>query len=284
MKIAILSGKGGTGKTTLSVNLSLVANQALLLDCDVEEPNAHLFLKHETSVLEEIRTEYPVVDNEKCTHCRRCAEFCRFNVFIAGKNLTIAMKELCHDCGGCAIVCPSDAIRYENRGTGTVYAAPQGTSPRLMYGKLNTGEYSGVKIIHRMRDITADEPLVIIDAPPGTSCSTVAAVEKCDFAVLVTEPTPFGVSDMKMAAEMLEEMKIPAGVVVNKDGIGNEEVYDFCVEKNLSVLGKIPFSRPIAEAYARGIPAVLVGRENRLLFHEIWQTILKEGAAARVHS
>ncbi len=284
MKIAILSGKGGTGKTTLSVNLSLVAEQALLLDCDVEEPNAHLFLKAEAPLLEEIRTEYPVVDNEKCTHCRRCAQFCRFNVFIAGKSLTIAMKELCHDCGGCALVCPADAISYESRGTGAVYAAARGTTPRLMYGKLNTGEYSGVKIIHRMRDISAEEPVLIIDAPPGTSCSTVAAVEHCDFAVLVTEPTPFGVSDMKMAAEMLEEMKIPAGVVVNKAGIGDNEVYEYCREKGLPILGKIPFSRPIAEAYARGIPAVLIDRENRQLFEEIWQTIRKEGEHACVHS
>ena len=284
MKIAVLSGKGGTGKTTLSVNLGLTAESAVLLDCDVEEPNSHLFLKHKTPVIEEIKTGFPVVDNEKCTHCRRCADFCSFNVFIAGKTLTIAMKELCHDCGGCARVCPAGAIEYQYRGIGSIFAAPENTSPRLIYGKLNTGEYSGVRIIHRLRDLTAGEPTVIIDAPPGTSCSTVAAVEGSDFAVLVTEPTPFGVSDMKMAAEMLENMKIPAGVVVNKAGLGDNEVYEYCESAGLPVLGKIPFSRSIAEAYARGIPAVTLSAETRNLFSEIWQTILNHAELANAPS
>lgn len=253
MKIAVLSGKGGTGKTTVTANMAVNLPGCTAIDTDVEEPNLHIFLKPEIAAQEEIKTEYPYINTEKCTLCGKCGDFCRYNAIIPAKNQVLIFKESCHDCGGCKVVCPAGAIEYKKREIGRIYT---GTSPwrvPMKYGELNIGEMSGVRIIEQMKESVEDEELVIIDSPPGTSCATVAAVEGVDYAVVVCEPTPFGVSDMKMVVEMLRSLKIPFGVVVNKGGLGDREIYEYCEGEGIRILEEIPYNREIAELYAHGV-------------------------------
>lgn len=252
MKIAVLSGKGGTGKTTVSTNLSAIDKNIVLIDCDVEEPNASIFLKPIVREEEKNFVEYPVIDSEKCTLCGKCGELCKFNAIIPAKNTVLVFKESCHSCGGCELVCPTGAIKYEKREIGKVIKGETKFEGYMEYGLLNVGELSGVNIIKALKDNTKDKELVVIDSPPGTSCATVAAVEDSDFAIVVTEPTPFGVSDMKMVVEMLREMNIPFGVFINKAGLGDMEVYDYCEVEKIKIIGEIPFDKDIASYYAKG--------------------------------
>jgi MinD superfamily P-loop ATPase len=273
MKIAVLSGKGGTGKTTVSNNLAALLPDATLIDCDVEEPNSHIFMNPEINLEEDVQVCFPVINEENCIHCRKCATFCNYNAIIASSNMTLPMKEICHDCGGCALVCEYDAINYEYRRIGKIFSGNSRFSTKLVYGSLKTGELSGVKIINRLKEITKDDPLVILDSPPGTSCSTVATLEGCDYALIVTEPTPFGVSDMKMVVEMLKEMKIPFAVVINKAGLGDNEVFEYCRSENLKIMGEFPFDQNIAQAYAVGKLAIEVNSEIRSSYSALWERI-----------
>jgi MinD superfamily P-loop ATPase len=252
MKIAVLSGKGGTGKTTVSTNLSFVNKDIVLIDCDVEEPNASIFLKPIKSEEEKVFVEYPVVVQEKCVLCGKCGEICKFNAIIPAKNTVLVFKESCHSCGGCQLVCPVGAIKYEKREIGKIVKGKTIFNNYMEYGLLNIGELSGVNIIKTLKNNVKDEKLVIIDSPPGTSCATVSAVEYSDFAIIVTEPTPFGLNDMKMVVEMLREMGMPFGVFVNKADLGDMEVYDYCREENIEILGEIPFDKDIANYYSKG--------------------------------
>ena len=252
MKIVVLSGKGGTGKTTISTNLAINTKNAILIDTDVEEPNSHIFLKPKIEDTISVTKDYPKVDIDKCTLCGKCGEFCRYNAILPAKNNVLIFKEICHDCGGCKLVCPANAIKYEKREIGNIYSGTSKYGIKMKYGDLNVGEVSGIKIIEKLKELVKEEEMVIIDAPPGTSCSTVAAVDGADYAIIVTEPTPFGVSDMKMVVEMLRKMKIPFGVVVNKAGLGDDEVYKYCDEENIEILQEISFDRKIAKLYASG--------------------------------
>jgi len=276
MKIAVLSGKGGTGKTTVSNNLAALVPEAVLIDCDVEEPNSHIFMVPQISDDLEVQTRYPVVDEEKCIHCQECALFCRFNAIIAGPAVTMPLKDLCHDCGGCGLICPTGAISYEKKGIGRIYSGTSRFGTELLYGQLRIGELSGVKIINTINKKTKDMPLVIVDAPPGTSCSTVAALDDCDYALIVTEPTPFGVSDMKMVVELLREMSIPFSAVINKAGLGDDEVYRYCQEEDIAIAGEIPFDRSVARAYATGELAVEIDEGYRSLYFDLWQKIYRD--------
>lgn len=253
MKIAVLSGKGGTGKTTVTANLAVNLPGCIAVDTDVEEPNLHIFLSPEINTQEEVKTEYPWIDAEKCTLCGRCGDFCRYNAIIPAKNQVLVFRESCHDCGGCKVVCPSGAIEYKKREIGRISTGSSGSGIPVKYGELNVGEMSGVKIIGQMKNSVEDEELVIIDSPPGTSCATVAAVENVDYALVVSEPTPFGVSDMKMVVEMLRNLEIPFGVVVNKAGLGDREIYEYCEVEGIQILEEILYNRKIAELYARGV-------------------------------
>lgn len=252
MRIAVLSGKGGTGKTTVATNLFETIQKGMLIDTDVEEPNSHLFLK--PVILERIpvKKEYPVVDEDLCTLCGKCGDFCRYNAILPAKKKVLVYPELCHDCGGCQLLCPTDAIRYFPRTIGNIYRGKTLSGRSVAYGDLLVGEVSGVPIIEQLREISEDEKIVLIDSPPGTACSTVAAVEGVDYAIIVAEPTPFGVSDMKLVVEMLGALQIPMGVVINKAGLGDQEIYDYCQSERLEILAEIPFSKAYAKQYAQG--------------------------------
>lgn len=252
MRIAILSGKGGTGKTMLSVNLFSSLKKATLIDADVEEPNSHLFLKGKTYYEEEIQKQYPIVDNDLCTLCGDCGDFCNFNAIIPAKKHVLVFDDLCHDCGGCKLVCPTNAISYTDKAVGKIFYQSVGEDKQFLYGTLTVGEVSGVRIIEHLKNVTKKEEILLIDSPPGTSCSTVAAVEGSDYCIICAEPTPFGISDMRMVVELLRAEKLDFGVVVNKSNLGNDDIYEYLEKEKINLLENIEFREEFAKIIAKG--------------------------------
>lgn len=252
MKLAVLSGKGGAGKTTISSSLAFVS-KVFTIDADIEEPNLHLFLKGNNYIKKIVSTRYPEIDVKKCILCGQCSMFCKFNAIIQGKNQVIVFAESCHDCGGCEIICKQKAIKWKIRDIGNIIERDTYFNSKMKYGKLNIGEMSGVKIIKEMYQDTQIKDF-IIDCPPGTSCTTVAAVEEADFAIIVTEASPFGLSDMKLVVKLLKELKILFGVVINKvdEDEDKKEIEKFCSENKIEVLEIFPFDREIAVNYSKG--------------------------------
>ena len=275
MKIAVLSGKGGTGKTTVSTNLAFISKLPLF-DTDIEEPNSHIFFKN--NILEEksVYMNYPKVDMEKCNLCGECGDFCRFNAVIPAKNTVLIFEESCHDCGGCGVICKQKAISWEKREIGKIFTGKTYFNSDTVCGKLNVGEMSGVRIIKEMYKNSKIKDF-LIDCPPGTACTTVAAVEESDFAVVVTEPSPFGLSDMKLVIKLLRDMKIPFGVVINKSEEDEKEVKDYCLSENIEILGEIPFSRKIAENYSKGNITSDILPEYREIFENIFEKVKNYG-------
>lgn len=251
MKIAILSGKGGTGKTTLSVNLFSYLKKGTLIDADVEEPNSHLFLKGKLIKEEGVYKKYPLVDDDLCNYCGNCGDFCNFNAIIPAKKKVLIFQDLCHDCGGCSLVCPTDAIKYIDKEIGIIYHL-QIDNKLFIYGNMTVGEISGVKIIETLKETTKNEEILLIDSPPGTSCSTVAALKDTDYCIICAEPTPFGISDMRMVVELLRAKKRNFGVVVNKYNLGNSEIFAYLEEEGIKLLEKIKFDRKFANLLADG--------------------------------
>lgn len=272
MIISVASGKGGTGKTTVAVNMALSLKDAQLLDCDVEEPNAHLLLYPKIKETKPVYVRIPVIDEKKCDYCGECAKFCEYNAIFVANQKTMFFPELCHSCGGCAIVCPRNAIKEKKRKIGTIKKG-FANGVELVYGELIVGEPMVTPIIKEVKKQIRNDGNVIIDSPPGTSCPVIEAVYNSDYCVLVTEPTPFGLYDLKIAVEVLEKLGTPFGVVVNQAGIGDKKVYKYCREKNIPILLEIPYERKIAELYSSGIPFVLKMPEwkekLRQLFDEI---------------
>ena len=250
-RIAIVSGKGGAGKTSVAVGLLSAGPDAVLLDCDVEEPNASLLMDGRDVGSEEFTVRYPVVDAQRCTNCGACARFCAFGALLAGSETVTVLPDHCHDCGGCARVCPVGAITYADRAIGRIRET-RVAGRTVWTGELTVGELSGVKIIDALQHRPADDQLVWVDGPPGTACATTSAVEAADFVLLVAEPTPFGTADMAAAVELLERIGVPFGVVVNKAGIGDDEIYRFCRAKGIPIVGELPFDKAFAVAYAAG--------------------------------
>jgi MinD superfamily P-loop ATPase len=253
--IVVASGKGGTGKTTVAVNLALSLGATSLLDCDVEEPNVHTLLQPNDLQTTSITVPTPEIDQDKCTLCGKCAEFCKFNAIFVGKKKVLVYNEMCHSCGGCSLICPEDAISEIPREIGKIYKSVIGNT-RLVYGELSIGEPIATSLIRAVKEHVVPNEISILDAPPGTACPVIETMRNGDFLVLVTEPTPFGLHDLSMAVEVVKELKIPFGVVINRAGIGDEGVNDFCKENKIPILMEIPFDRTIAEMYSRGIPFV----------------------------
>ncbi|MCK5586857.1 ATP-binding protein [Candidatus Bipolaricaulota bacterium] len=258
MRIAVASGKGGTGKTTVAVNLalSLSAEESIqFLDCDVEEPNAHIFLKPNFDTVQSVDKLLPQINSDKCTRCGTCVEACEFNALaIMGGNVML-YDSLCHGCGRCGLVCPTGAISEIPHQLGVVEI---GTARGFSFarGLLNVGETMATPIIHALKREIDDSRLTILDAPPGTGCPTIAALHEADVALMVTEPTPFGLHDLKAAVEVARTLDVPTAVVINRAGIGNDQVEKYCNEENIPIVLTIPFDRAIAESYAVGTPLV----------------------------
>ncbi len=271
MIISIASGKGGTGKTSVAVNIAVSIANVQLLDCDVEEPNAHLLLHPKISHTEPIYVFVPVVNERLCNHCGKCAEFCQYNAIFVSSEKVLVFPELCHSCGGCALLCPEKAIAEEKHRIGTLKRGLV-KDFELVYGELEVGEPMAVPIIKEVKRCIVKRKNVILDSPPGTSCPVVETVKGSDFCVVVTEPTPFGLHDLKITVQVLEDMAVPFGVVINRAGIGNRKVYEYCREKSIPLLLEIPFQRKIAELYSRGIP---FGTEM-LEWKEKFQTLFDE--------
>jgi MinD superfamily P-loop ATPase len=260
MIISVASGKGGTGKTTVAVNLalSLRAEEVQLLDCDVEEPNSHLFLN---PVIRETKPAYtlvPTVNYERCDFCGKCALACEYNALVVvPQKEVLVFPGLCHGCGLCSLVCPQDAISEYPREIGVIKKGRSGDgSIELVYGLLKIGEIMATPLIDQVKAELDPAKTVIIDVPPGTACPVIAAVQGSDYCILVTEPTPFGLYDLKLAVAVLRVLAISCGVVVNKAGIGDRSVYEYCEKEGLPILLEIPHDRRIAECCSEGVPFI----------------------------
>ena len=273
MIISVASGKGGTGKTTIATNLAVsIGSGVQLLDCDVEEPNAHLFLKPEIQHAETVSIPVPEIDKQKCSLCRKCVDICRFKaIAIAGPTI-LTFPELCHSCGGCLVVCPEDAITETGRELGMVET---GSSNAIVFGhgRLRVGEAMPPPLINKVRSLVKPEIVNIIDAPPGTSCPVIAAMKETDFVLMVTEPTPFGLHDLKLAVEAVNLLNLPCGLVINRADIGNDDVRRYAQSENLPILMEIPFDRKIAEAYSEGRMIVEELPEWRPKFYALFNRI-----------
>lgn len=272
MKISIASGKGGTGKTSVAVNMALSIRNVQLLDCDVEEPNAHLLLRPKISRIEPVYMHVPFVNEELCDHCGKCSSFCQYNAIFVSLEKVMIFPELCHSCGGCAIICPKKAITEDRHRIGTLKIASVGDL-KLVYGELDVGEPMAVPVIREVKRKIDNSRNIILDSPPGTSCPVVETVKGSDFCILVTEPTPFGLHDLKIAVQVLKDMKIPLGVVINRAGIGDEKVYEYCREKDIPIMLEIPYQRKIAELYSKGIPFSLEMPEWKERFQALFNDI-----------
>ena len=272
MIVSVASGKGGTGKTFVSVNLALSIDNAQLLDCDVEEPNSHLFIKPKIVEKKPVHVLTPKINEKNCDFCKKCSEFCEYNAIVVVPGKIMVFYELCHNCGGCILVCPKKAITEDKKQVGVV---EKGYSKNLMFvsGRLSVGEPRPVPVINEVKKEAVKEKNVIVDSPPGTSCPVIASVEGSDFCILVTEPTPFGLYDLRLMVETVKKMGIKFGVVVNKAGIGNKDVYKYCEKEKIPILLEIPYSRKIAELYSQGKTLVEENPEWKEKFSGLFRAV-----------
>ncbi|MGC8862502.1 MAG: ATP-binding protein [Armatimonadota bacterium] len=276
MIVAVASGKGGTGKTTVATNLAYVAANAghtvTYLDCDVEEPNGHLFLKPRIGRRTPVSVPVPIVDENKCTACGKCKDICQHGAIAVLGKTAVAFENLCHGCGGCILVCPEGAIREGRRQIGVIEEGRAG-GVRFVHGKLSVGEAMSPPLIREVKKRLAGNGLEVIDAPPGTSCPVIQSIRGADFVLLVTEPTPFGLHDLKLAVETVRVIGLPFGVVLNRADGGDRRVHDYCRDERIDILLEIPDDRRIAEAYSRGTLAAEAVREYAAVFESVFSAL-----------
>lgn len=278
MKIAIASGKGGTGKTTVATNLALAASSngidVAYMDCDVEEPNGGLFLKPVIDDEIPVEVSVPKIDNARCIGCGNCGEICNFNAIVVMAKNVLLFPELCHACAGCWLVCPNGAISEAKRITGKVETGFAGKI-KFIHGLLNVGEAMSPPVIRGVKRLAPKSDLLIIDSPPGTSCPVIESVRGSDYVLLVTEPTPFGLNDLKLAVEMLRALGLPFGVVINRADSGDSRTVQYCNGLGIEILAEIPDDRRVAEAYSRGISAFDSIPEYRGIFKNLLRKIME---------
>jgi len=275
MVISVASGKGGTGKTLVATSLALSlkdGHRVQLLDCDVEEPNGHVFLKPEITSSKAVSILVPKVDEDKCTYCGKCAEVCAYNAIAVLGNHVLTFPQLCHGCGACSYLCPEKAISEESRETGVIEGG-HSDGVDFVQGKLTVGEAMAPPIIRKVKEYADNGGTVIIDVPPGISCPVVEAVKGSDFCLLVTEPTPFGLNDLALAVETVRELGIPCGVVLNRAGVDNSKMEKYCEKEGIPILLTIPLDTEIARLYSRGIPLVKGLPQWRSSFLELFDRI-----------
>jgi len=276
MIVSIASGKGGTGKTTLAVNLalSLPRETVQLIDCDVEEPNAHLFLHPRMDHLSPVIIPVPRIDESKCTFCGKCAQICEYHALIVFPKTVLVFDELCHGCGACSYLCPEKAIQEVEREIGII---EEGSADGLSFahGVLNVGEPMASPVIREVKKRIRKDRIVLLDAPPGTSCPVIETVKGSDVCLLVTEPTPFGLNDLELAVGMVKSLNVPMGVVVNKADVGDRTVWDYCASEKIPILMEIPMDRRIAESYSIGVPIVVDHPSYRQGFKDLFQKVEK---------
>jgi len=278
IEIAIASGKGGTGKTTVAVNLAFSSDQPVVLaDCDVEEPNAHLFVKPEWHGRSSVTVLNPAFDTTKCVGTGACRDACRFNALILLGQKPLLFPELCHSCGACVLACPHQAVYELPREIGSVETGSVGPV-QLIHGTLNVSEARSTPIIAEVKNLARRQSadLLIIDAPPGTSCPVIEAVRNADYVVLVTEPTPFGLNDLVLAVETVRQLGTRFGVIINRANIGDAHVQSYCAREHIKILAEIPYDKKAAELYARGSLLVSNSPVFRKIFRDLLETILKE--------
>lgn len=275
MIIAVGSGKGGTGKTTVATNLALSIGNVQFFDFDVEEPNSNIFLKTDIVEEENVNVLVPEIDLKKCTFCGKCSEFCRYNALAVVNKKVLVFPELCHSCGGCDLVCPVKAVKYSLRKIGKIeHGEKKGID--FYHGLLNIGEAQAIPVLKYLKRKIDKEKNVIIDAPPGTACPFVETVESSDYCILVTEPTPFGLNDLKIAVETVRHISKPFGVIINRDGVGDNKVELYCNNEKIPILAKIPQSKEIAEMYSKGITFVDELSDLKEQFEKIFKEITEE--------
>ena len=276
MIISVASGKGGTGKTLVATSLALSLRDRCsvqLLDCDVEEPNDHIFIKPTITRSEAVSIPVPEVDEEKCTHCGKCAEVCAYNAIAVVSEYVLTFPELCHGCGACGYLCPEKAISEIPRKIG-ITETGQAVSIAFGHGKLSIGQAMAPPVIRKVKELADDnEEVIIIDASPGTSCPVVEAIKGSDFCLLVTEPTPFGLNDLVLAVQTVRQLDIPFGVVLNRAGVGDGNTEEYCRQENIPILLTIPLDTSIAVFYSQGVPLVDGMPQYKMKFMELFDKV-----------
>jgi len=278
LQISVASGKGGTGKTTIATNLAVAVartgKDVAYLDCDVEEPNGHIFLKPEITEQLDVTVPVPKVNMDKCTLCGECSAACEYHaIAVLGKSGQV-FPSLCHGCGGCIDVCPEDAIEEIPRTLGHI-SRGVGMGVKFYEGRLNVGEALSPPVTKALRKLDTDSEVLIIDAPPGTSCPVIEAISGTDFVILVTEPTPFGLNDLGLAVGMVREIDLPFGVVINRSDTGDNKTKEYCLSEGIDILMEIPYDRQVAVAYSRGEMMFSVNSHYEASLYELYQNIVK---------
>lgn len=282
MRIAVASGKGGTGKTTIATNLAVAladsGNSVTLVDCDVEEPNAHVFLHPQIESSSNVEALLPQVNYDQCTFCGVCASVCRFHAIAVIADQVLIFPELCHSCGGCILLCPEKAMTQIFRPTGTVYKG-RNLGVAFVEGRLTVGEAQAPPVIKAAKQAAPESRIMVYDAPPGTSCPVVETVRGCDYCILVAEPTPFGLNDLTLAVDMLRKIAIPFGVIINQYDIGDSGVEAYCEREEIHVLTRLPHDRDVIEAYSEGHLALSRKPEYRDSMLKVYDSIMKQVAS-----